>query len=349
MQKINSFNGLRFICAVWIVLCHLVSWSFKTPFFHTAFLAVEVFLILSGFLLAKSYEKMHASSNLLLCRKYFFRRFKRLWPEYIFSVFLTYCFFNSFGQGVWPQHLGLNLAMMAGQGGIHHIQEGVWYIAVLMWGGCLLFNILVFGKDKAKTIILPLISFLCLFFLTNHGGVNGHLVPIDYELINRGFIRGLLGLTVGIYTYWICDFLKAHKLPLKKEWTNRFLLLGEFISVIALFYTFTFQKIADSSDFNIYFYISFLIGLLSFRKETLLKFLSWKFWAPFGKVSYMLYLTHFIVIDIFKTQWGEWGTQHLLLTYCIILPTAVVLAFCCYWEQKWLFGKLKQVLFKRQR
>ena len=184
-------------------------------------------------------------------------------------------------------------------------------------------------------------------YLINHGGIHGGPDFIEFELISNGTFRGLLALTVGIYTYWICEFIKKQKMILKEKALYAMLLLGEIVSVLGLLYTFIFQTLSDNSDFNVYFYAAFIIGLLYFKKERLLKFLSWKIWQPFGRISYMLYLTHFIIIDILKTNCEEWARSNLVVTYLLITVLTVLFAFGCSWEQKWCSAKLKKLLLKK--
>ena len=175
MNKIISFDSLRFIACIFVILHHIGIniygfHSVHYSSFLTAGLAVEIFFVLSGFLLAKSYYKtqeksLSAADN---CKEYFFNRIKRLYPEYIFALLLCALLTNIFSHHLTMKTFMLNSVMMAGWGGIPNIINGIWYVVVLFWGGCLLFNLLQLYKDKAIYWILPSISFLCLFYLINH-------------------------------------------------------------------------------------------------------------------------------------------------------------------------------------
>ena len=343
MNRIASFDTLRFFATIFIILSHIPN-RFSGTYFHQSYLAVEFFFIISGFFLAKTYEE---SSKLFPapignCRHYFINRFIRLWPAYIFALFLGFTFGDI---STLLNSLGLNVIMLGGSGGIPSLLV-MWYIPVLFWGGCFLYNLLVFNEEKAKCIYLPIISILCLFYLMNHDGIWGTSIPLDFKLINRGFIRGVLGLTVGIYTYWICRFITTKKEFLKKERLPRILLFWEILSVFSLLNALILKQEAKTYDFNIYFYIAFIVGILFFRKEKILKFLSWKVWQPFGEISYMLYLTHYIIIQIFMEHWNALFQSHLYLAYFVIPFISIIFAFLCYWIQKWLFMKFKNILGK---
>ena len=123
------------------------------------------------------------------------------------------------------------------------------------------------------------------------------------------------------------------------------LFIAEAISVIGLGYIFFFQKKYSVSLFNVYFYASFIIGLLYFQKEKLLKFLSWKIWIPFGKVSYSLYITHSIVRNIIKTHYLPQINAHVISGSVLIVLLSIALAFLNYYAAKYFIKFLKKIAF----
>lgn len=351
MKKIASFDGLRFFAAIIIVLLHIGAY-FKVPYpFRQGYLAVELFFILSGFLLAKNYEILTRKAttqknSIQLCKTYFFHRFIRLWPEYFFATIMTFLLYETFTNIKIPLSF-LNTFMMGGWGGIPYIVLPFWYVTVVFWCSCLLFNILILGKEKAKTLILPITAILCLFCIFNiKRRLDSTTQLIPFAFLSGGTIRGLLGLIIGIYTYWGCQALKNYKAKWNPNFVRIALFLGEIVSVIGLGYVLIFQKKASTGLFNIYFYIPFLIGLLYFQRATLLNFLSWKIWKPFARISYSLYLAHIIVIDIFKTHYWSWGSTHIISASILVITLSFALALFCYYGQKYLFKFLKKIALK---
>ena len=338
--------------ALIIVLLHIGSFLFIKDYpFQSGYLAVEVFLVLSGFLLAKTYDKLtqvapNQQNSILLCKSYFYRRFVRLWPEYFFAILLAILLLGLFAR-LNIQPFFLNVFMSGGWGGIPMIVRA-WYIPVVLWCGCLLFNLLVLGKEKSKTIILPLIGLLCLFYLINSNlGLKGTIETLPSIKLSEGTIRGLLGMIVGIYTYWGCQILKSYKAKWRLQFITVVLFIGEIISVAGLGYVLIFQEKYNVSLFNVYFYASFLIGLLYFQKEKLLKFLSWKIWIPFTNVSYSLYITHAIVREIVKEHYLFWVQSHVIPGTIIIVLSSIMLAFFNYYGAKYFIITLKKIAFKK--
>jgi len=338
MKKNIAFDSLRFIACLFVIWNHTginiygfnsLSWSY----FLVAGLAVEIFFVISGFLLANSYYKslqngLSAADN---CKKYFFNRIKRLYPEYIFAMLLCALLTNLFSHHISMHSFMLNTFMLAGWGGIPNIINGIWYVVVLLWGGCLLFNLLSLYKERTIYWILPTISCLCLFYLINHDGtINGHQLPIEFGLLSKGTIRGILGLTVGIYCFQICQWIKTLNLQIKPKILSGLLLILEIVSAVLLVNAILIRNHLDIADFNIYFYISYIVGLLYFRKEKFLKFLSWRCWQHFTDLSYTIYLTHLILLEILRVHWIGLTTMKPVYMYSIVTVLCVGFGFICY-------------------
>lgn len=346
MRHITSFDTLRFVAAIFIVLYHCTL-NFKGKYFSCGNMAVELFFVLSGFLLAKTYEKRvsQKQTSLEKCQTYCANHFVRLWPEYLFSMCVTIILLQIFDK-VNIQPFGLNVVMISGVGGVPRILNDSWYVPVVFWGGCLLVSLLIFAKDKAKIFILPILFFLCLFFMINNKKPFRGPYDVVGSLFSKGMIRGLLGMIIGIYTYWSCEKLQKFKKKLNPKLISTFLFMGEIVSLLGLFYTFTLQRKHHISDFNIYFYAAFLIGLLYFQKEKLLKFLSWKIWKPFTKISYMLYLTHGAIVSILAAHCSHFMKVNKL-SPIVLLSISLPFAFLCYWTFIWSQERIKKLVFKK--
>lgn len=86
--NINNFDFLRAIFALTIAIFHFIELSAVDAFlalkpYFNARLAIDGFFIVSGFLIAKSFEN---SSN---TKDYIIRRIKRIFPAYYFVIFLS--------------------------------------------------------------------------------------------------------------------------------------------------------------------------------------------------------------------------------------------------------------------
>lgn len=79
-------TGLRFPVALWVVLYHseklvIDEWG-SIPVIHHGYLGVDVFFLISGFILAHVYRQRFARSEPGLYRHFVWLRFARVWPAY---------------------------------------------------------------------------------------------------------------------------------------------------------------------------------------------------------------------------------------------------------------------------
>ncbi len=133
-------------------------------------------------------------------------------------------------------------------------------------------------------------------------------------------------------------------LRFRPQITNALLLIAEITATCLLINAILLRKGQDIADFNIYFYISFLVGLLYFKKERLLKFLSWKGWEHVAYLSYTVYLTHLIVMEILRVHWVSLNAMNPTLMFTIVTVLCLAFGFVCYHTQKRLWNMLKKYL-----
>src|SRR5579863_596949 len=91
---LQALTGVRFLAAFYVVLFHSLPWlrnKYQVPetlqiFLGNGYLAVSLFFILSGFILAYTYEgQIEGSRNLF---RFWQARFARIYPVYFLSLLL---------------------------------------------------------------------------------------------------------------------------------------------------------------------------------------------------------------------------------------------------------------------
>jgi peptidoglycan/LPS O-acetylase OafA/YrhL len=115
MNRIREFEALRGLLAVWVVLGHVVPYSGYTPkslgvlsFAATPGLAVDVFIILSGFVIFDLIDTKHESYVPFIVRRFF-----RIFPLYIVALIIGTLF--SARTLAWTQALPWKTPFVAGQ------------------------------------------------------------------------------------------------------------------------------------------------------------------------------------------------------------------------------------------
>lgn len=352
MKKILALDSFRFFASIFIILHHIginiyVANGLPNPYFNMAHLALEGFFILSGFLIAKSYSRLDFSqlSEGTAVKNFFINRIKRLWPEYMFALIICLILTPIFAHSLNIAYLPLNIFFLGGWNTTPGLINGIWYVIVLFWGGAFLFSLMTFYKDKAFYLWLPIIALVCMSYMIIHfNAVSGNQFPIEFGLVSRGLIRGLLGMLVGIFTYKICEYLKTLNININKKLLSISLLILEILSLSVIVYLLIYEQSYLLNSFNIYFASAFIIGLLYFGKEKILKFLSWNIWTKISCWAYMIYLTHLVVLECLGHQWKALSTMSPWLSYPILVICCVIFGGICYNLQKILSKKIIKVI-----
>lgn len=96
--EIRNLTGIRAFAALWVVIFHWrlveplkgVEWLHSNPFLGRGYLAVDLFFVLSGFIIPYVYhQKFQASPTWATYKKYLVLRWARLYPNH-FVIFLGY-------------------------------------------------------------------------------------------------------------------------------------------------------------------------------------------------------------------------------------------------------------------
>ena len=84
LETLSTLNGLRGVAAIFVVLLHREDWFGRTYPFHNAFLAVDFFFVLSGFVISRAYEDK--LKNGMSFVDFVSRRVQRLFPLIFLGV-----------------------------------------------------------------------------------------------------------------------------------------------------------------------------------------------------------------------------------------------------------------------
>lgn len=92
----NNFDIIRLILAILVFFAHwniLTSQNISNPFFHLSGFAVDMFFIVSGFLIFLSFDSAQTKKH------FYIKRFFRIFPLYAFLILLQTLFFIGFSDG----------------------------------------------------------------------------------------------------------------------------------------------------------------------------------------------------------------------------------------------------------
>ena len=302
-EYFKNVDLLRFILALFIVLLHICcmfsEYSLFLQKFHSNNMnCVQLFFIISGFMLILTFN----SNTTVL--KFFLKKVARLLPVIAFATLV--CFFLSLfkvlhfafmdnifalfflnGMQIASNHIEIN-----GWGSVFPS----WYVSVLVWVSLLYFYIIKNFGYKVLNVSLWFFVFLGLYVL-NHNIVTAF--PPD-------LIRGLSGVGIGCLLAQIFLLYKNYKNTHSGFTVNTTAKIFITFLEIALFgymiyCLFTTKSHVGHTD--IVFLFSILLMLFVSKIGYFSRFLDSNFSKFLGQYSYSIYMTHAILLHLYKKYW----------------------------------------------
>lgn len=339
-NRIVGLDGLRGIAAVAVVLFHTRGFT-GVELLHSAYLSVDLFFLISGFVMAHVYEK--DLGNRLTCGDFFIKRLRRIYPLYLVGLTLGVVAFvgASISNG---DTLGLEtviililavffiptMGLVGREGSIYPLNGPSWSLAfelianyfhgfIARW---LSFNVLL------AMIALSAISLIVSVF---------YFGSADIGMTTNTFVGGLprvfFSYFLGVLIFRAQD--KLPTFPARSEW----LLLA---LVAWLFYVDAPGNYRAIVDLAIILVILPLL-VFAFVKVQLNQPIVQLF-GGLGTASYALYVIHLPALKLLYGGWGIvfGGDPSLLFVVAVFVPLLVVSA---YFLTK-IFDEPVQVLLK---
>lgn len=319
----NNFDFIRVLLAFIVFVGHLgaLSASPELKIFENSPVEIAVFgfFVVSGFLIARSYER---SSSL---KSYIKKRIRRIVPAYLLVVFLcaillslvsTYPFREYFSNIQVYKYLFWNSIFLnfkapwlPGVFGNQAVNGALWTLKIEMsyyFSVPLLF--LLFGKNnKYRNISLLIVYFLSLVYLNY------------FELLGKISMAKQLPGTLsyfipGMLIYFNFDWFIKHKHTL-------------FIIAILTVWI--------DLVLNIQFFSPMMIGIIVLYIAYSLKFLN--NFGKYGDFTYGIYIFHFPIIRTFTTLglFKDYN-PYLMAVACMLVVIAVGVSSWHFYEKKFL-------------
>jgi peptidoglycan/LPS O-acetylase OafA/YrhL len=296
---IPQVDGIRFIAIISVILYH-------SNFFYTAknlpnthtilnsifskgYQGVELFFVLSGFILSLPFAKKFTAGNSNLSLKnYFLRRLTRLEPPYIIStiaffvllVFVTKKFTFSY---LFP-----------------HLLASLTYTSNIIFGETPVINNVLWSLEVEVQfyILAPFICWL-IFYKVKNNTARTLLICVLIilaVLLNQYFLFSRVTL-IQYLSFFLSGILVTHLYyaPLNLK-TDNFLFSS--VSAIIIVLIFTNDYINSSIFYKVFFhFIVAILYLIVIRYDALKFFLQNRFVCVIGGACYSIYLLHYQIIS----------------------------------------------------
>lgn len=304
-SKIKNIEFLRILLMICILIYHLFQKVHLGIFFpdycnnsHFADKAVEMFFIISGFLLLYTFNEKISVFEFLT------KKIIRFLPimlflgfcYYIFSLF-THSSFKSY-EYVYDLLFLNNIGITLSASNI----LGSWFISVLVFVSLFYFYILKSFKKQHANLIIALCTYLSFVLLVNlsQGTLAGH-IKIYNNLFNAGLLRGLSCIGLG---YFICQTYNFFT-PIIQRQKDSFksFILCSIIEIYLFAFTFNnllFHNMSFNNKTILLISFSGLFFMFLINKGILSKLAGLEIFSKLSKYSLSIYLSHLFIYRFMK-------------------------------------------------
>jgi len=323
-------DAMRGLGALFVVFghYHFELWPDRPGFIlHShAYLVVDLFFLLSGFVLAHAFYDKPTFDMWDYTKKRIFR----LWPLHAAALLAAVLLMYFSGDMINGAGLLLNILLL------HNIGIGDWEMVGINYPSWSLsvelvanmvvgLIVLAIPTRRWNSLVLALISIasaLILFFTVNH--MDQQLNNV-FGVVNTGLLRGFITFPAGILAY---RFYTAYKSWFEQtSWLRTIVvgvLLGLFMASVAL-------PSPGKADFLFLpFYALVIVGVSS----------PGPFWNLFakhfrflGEISFAMYVSHMVILKLMK-ETGFWPHDYLLGLLFTWTASGLVAALAHYGFEK---------------
>ena len=340
----EEIDGLRAIAVVAVVLGHFFPSSI-----NQGFLGVDVFFVISGYVITKLLIKLDRSKPVVLVLDFYVRRIRRILPALYFTVLITFFFTFLVMSRVDEFISNTGKYSLLGLSNLYlwHISNDyfglsasqnpftqTWSLAVeaqfyIIYPLLFILAIKLSSIIKKSRILFGLIFILSITFSLL-------MTVIDVNFTFYSMPTRFWQLFLGSITFYFSTQVN----PISKHVTN--------YRTIALLMMLTPFFINSVGLFPSQIIVSFATSLFLFFKQNdyLSLFLTRRIITWLGVRSYSLYLTHWPVLVLSNYLFGSTNTKNLLC-----LPVTLLLSSTCYkfietpfrHGAKFKFGSIKTI------
>lgn len=354
--KHNGIISLwKFIFAIGIVIlhCDIFAPTPKDVVFGNMAIGVEFFLIVSGYLLAKSAKKKE-NEKLNIVKdtwNFIFNKIRNLYPYVLIGCTLcliTMILFYSKNIYYWINILwGYTLLTMSGLGSTD-LNTPIWYISTMLLVMLIVYPLLRKYKEKYSCLIAPIIIiFLSGYIYQNYFYLRSWRVWNGF--VYRGMFRAFLSINVGIVIYELCERLK------KFDFTFLGRLLLTITEITLLITTILAQHFLEES-YNLDFYWLIFLAiavLIAFSEKTLTyKLCCNKFFYYLEKLSLPIYLNQVASLNLVRELAYFNKYTYYEKIFIVIFLTTIISIITMELVQLWnkykdkLYGLVKRLIIK---
>lgn len=332
-ERAGELDLWKFIFAIVIVIHHssyLPNLTEET-YFRGGSIGVEYFFIVSGFLMARSSEKITIYSDLAkeTCR-FLKRKVKSFFPYMLFALIISATVkwfyydgtifdivkivFNAIVEVFLLRALGLNKQFY---------NTPTWYLSAMIFSMTVIYPLILKYRKMFTTIVCPVLGMLILGYLYQK---YGHFRAPDVfdGFVLKGTLRAFAEICLGVFCYEIYKMINKVRLTKVSQILMTLIEYGTFLAII--FYS----NLAQCWDLDCVWVVLIMIAVVIAGGNFSI---ASDFWNRYrlinrlGKFSLMIYLNHIYWVWIFAICNLQMSYQKMLIVYLIC---SCFSALCCW-------------------
>jgi peptidoglycan/LPS O-acetylase OafA/YrhL len=326
-KRFLALDGLRGVCAIAVLLNHCDDFFRKGPLILHGALAVDVFFVLSGFVIALTYEKKLDAGG--KAGTFLFSRARRLFPTYWLGAIPNIAIFIAAASAgyiasqdswwmIWLFIPITTLLMIPDfvtpDGVLYPAMNSVAWSLFAEWVAYILYGRAMFRWKTARIAVIALGGWTliaCYAVWSSQGWPGGFYRS---TLLTWGVLRCLSGFSAGVVIYRVHKHELFQRLPVIS--TEILLLLWFCLACIGQ------GQMRPIADAAIIMVMTPLLICLLIRSDERAP----SYCKLLGDISYPLYVVHpgFIVLAAFTPVFGLWhGPKPLNATLLVLLCIAM--------------------------
>lgn len=323
MTKQNRAMELyRFLAAVMILCYHCHWFAFRNDGdeFRGFYLFVELFFILSGFLMMSAIRRHvkpeERKNPAAMTVRYMKKRLRQLFPHHILSwVLVAVIEFCLIGD-LWPIEVfqigwaELLLVNIFGFVRNQYINIVCWYLSGLVFASLIIHYLILRNEDGFVKIIAPILLVVCYGTLYDRAESLAATIVFTRYAPHLGFMRSLADLTTGVLAYRAYEWMSDVKVPGEGVIAT---ILEAAVFIAAGRYMFRFSGRMDFLFVPLFF--AFVISV--FRGKSLFtRVFDNRLSAWLGRQSYAFFLNNLVVIYPYMALFPESNIQ-AMVWFCV--------------------------------
>jgi peptidoglycan/LPS O-acetylase OafA/YrhL len=326
-----DIDGLRAIAVISVILYHAKLSFFGINLFTGGFLGVDIFFVISGFLITQQIMIEYKNKRNFSFVKFFIRRIKRLLPvlflisllcliigyfillpsdleRFAKSIISQLIFLSNFNFWLY-YHNGYMAEGALMQPFLHTWSLSTEEQYYLIFPAVLLLILKYLKKHLIKIILIGIICSLCLaqYSSLHHPSFSFYMLPFRaWEFLAGSFLAYL-------------TIFSKKKFEFKNQFYSNLLTFLNFL-IILYYISFFNSKYPHPSLYTFFVILSVCVVIyLNNKNNFIIKCLSNNYLTYIGLISYSLYLWHYPIFSFFRHLYGNYFEEMIILKVLIII------------------------------